>query len=34
MVTHDPATAALAQRCVHLRHGRVMAGQEAEVTAG
>jgi putative ABC transport system ATP-binding protein len=34
MVTHDPATAALAQRCVHLRHGRVVAEQEAEVTVG
>jgi putative ABC transport system ATP-binding protein len=24
MVTHDPATAALAGRCIHLRHGRVV----------
>jgi putative ABC transport system ATP-binding protein len=33
MVTHDAATAALAGRTVHLRHGRVVAGQEAEVGA-
>jgi putative ABC transport system ATP-binding protein len=31
MVTHDAATAALAQRTVRLRHGRVVAEQEAPV---
>jgi putative ABC transport system ATP-binding protein len=34
MVTHDPATAALAGRCVHLRHGRILASQQAGATVG